>query len=691
MFMRRPSFETLEARALLSTVVVTTLSDETNANSTTSLREAISKALAGDTISFKSGLTGTITLGKGQLSIGKNLTITGPGASKVSVSGNNATRVFSISSGKVSISGLTIKNGRAADNGGGIFSNSTLTLSSCTISGNTAFGRSTVDQGLNANGGGIYARNTLTLSSCTFSNNQAQGGWPEGNGNGGTARGGAIFNDGAKLSITNCTFSGNQAIGGGGFGSADLALAGNAWGGAIYNHNIGFSISGSSFTSNKALGGDTTTQTAGGQARGGAIAHDTAATSLLSITKTTFSKNQATGHAGGGDENGNGPGGNAYGGAIWTRGATTLTGATVSSNAASGGAGGTYKGHRPFIENGGSAFGGGIFASAALTISASTISGNAATAGFGGDLNDAAGGGIYTTGKLTLSTSTIDSNKAVGGQSFQSGVAGASADGGGVYVNAASSSITASTFSANSVAGAQGAPPLQDFGGGGGPFGPAGNGGGARGGGLFSAQAITLINDTFNGNKATGGKGGFGVSDEQHGGTGGGATGGAIYDGTAKAASTFTNLTLAGNSAIAGAAGDNGGQSGGSNGGGIYSNSSPALKLANSIVALNNAFLGPDINGKIASQGHNLIGKNTGFSGLVSSDKRGTSSSPLNPKLGSLANNGGPTRTMALLTGSPAIDAGDNAKIASGVTTDQRGKKRIFNAKVDIGAFEFGA
>ena len=56
--------------------------------------------------------------------------------------------------------------------------------------------------------------------------------------------------------------------------------------------------------------------------------------------------------------------------------------------------------------------------------------------------------------------------------------------------------------------------------------------------------------------------------------------------------------------------------------------------------------------------------------------------------LAPLGNYGGPTQTMALLPGSPAIDAGSNALIPAGVTTDQRGLPRIVSGIVDIGAFE---
>jgi len=60
----------------------------------------------------------------------------------------------------------------------------------------------------------------------------------------------------------------------------------------------------------------------------------------------------------------------------------------------------------------------------------------------------------------------------------------------------------------------------------------------------------------------------------------------------------------------------------------------------------------------------------------------------VNPLIGPLQNNGGPTETMALLPGSPAIAAGSDALIPPGIITDQRGAARIVNGTVDIGAFE---
>ena len=83
----------------------------------------------------------------------------------------------------------------------------------------------------------------------------------------------------------------------------------------------------------------------------------------------------------------------------------------------------------------------------------------------------------------------------------------------------------------------------------------------------------------------------------------------------------------------------------------------------------------------------NLSGISNGSNGNLI----GTAAAPINPMLGPLQNNGGPTKTMALLPGSPAINAGDNSLIPAGVTTDQRGTgyARIDDGTVDIGAYEF--
>ena len=106
-------------------------------------------------------------------------------------------------------------------------------------------------------------------------------------------------------------------------------------------------------------------------------------------------------------------------------------------------------------------------------------------------------------------------------------------------------------------------------------------------------------------------------------------------------------------------------------------------------MATNTATLnGPDALGTFASQGNNLVGEIDGSSGWIASDLTGTIAQPLSPLLAALGDYGGPTQTLALLPGSPAIDAGSNALIPAGVTTDQRGLPRVVNSVVDIGAFE---
>jgi hypothetical protein len=329
---------------------------------------------------------------------------------------------------------------------------------------------------------------------------------------------------------------------------------------------------------------------------------------------------------------------NVTGGGIFNAGTLTLTDCVLSGNRASGP--GTA--------------GGGISNTGTLTVTNSTLSGNSAFGALGGS----SGGGISNTGTLTVTNSTLSGNFAF---AFRPG-GGA---GGGIY-NGGTLTVTNSTLSGNSVSGASG-----------------------RGGGIYNGGSLTVANSTLSGNS-------------------GSATfsfGGGIYNGGSL---TFTNSTLSGNSAI-------GVGGGGPAGGGIYNTgtltvtsatlsgnaarglvpgagggiaNAGTLTIRNTLVAGNTAAGSPDVSGALNSPGHNLIGDGTGGSGFAASDLVGTSSNPIDPKLGPLQDNGGPTQTMALLPDSPAIDAGDNA-FAPG-PYDQRGPgfPRIVNSIIDIGAFE---
>ena len=95
----------------------------------------------------------------------------------------------------------------------------------------------------------------------------------------------------------------------------------------------------------------------------------------------------------------------------------------------------------------------------------------------------------------------------------------------------------------------------------------------------------------------------------------------------------------------------------------------------------------------VTNSDHNLIGDANGSTGFSTAhgDQVGSGSHILNPGLGPLANHGGPTLTISLLVGSPAINAGDNAVESVTDPSDQRGQGffRISGGITDIGAYEF--
>src|SRR5262249_25177569 len=130
-----PQLEALEDRFMPSTLTVLNNMDSGSG----SLRAEIAAGSSGDTIVFAPSLDGqTITLTTGVLDINKSLTIQGPGASQLTVSGNHSSTVFQVEPiTQVTLSGLTISNG----SGGGILNSgygATLTVSGCTLSGNSA-------------------------------------------------------------------------------------------------------------------------------------------------------------------------------------------------------------------------------------------------------------------------------------------------------------------------------------------------------------------------------------------------------------------------------------------------------------------------------------------------------------------------------------------------------------------------
>jgi len=136
-----------------------------------SLRAALASANDGDTINFDVSVTGTITLTSGALPVNKSVTIQGPSANILAVSGNGLSSVFYIASGEiVTISDLTITNGKG-NNGGGIYNDhATLTVTNSSVSRSDSS---------NA-GAGIYNdHGTLTVSDSTLSDNNALGGSPD--------------------------------------------------------------------------------------------------------------------------------------------------------------------------------------------------------------------------------------------------------------------------------------------------------------------------------------------------------------------------------------------------------------------------------------------------------------------------------------------------------------------------------
>jgi hypothetical protein len=301
--------------------------------------------------------------------------------------------------------------------------------------------------------------------------------------------------------------------------------------------------------------------------------------------------------------------------------------------------------------------GGGIIALnfSTLTVSHSTLSGNASTSD---------GGGIASAGNLTLVDSTLSDNTANGN------------NGGGLF-NLGTATITGSLFTGGTA---------------------------SEGGGIFNDGTLSLSGSTLTGNTASNNGGGLWISgtaviEDSTAADNVANGGGGLYN---QATLTVVNSTIADNQA-------------GAYGGGIWNNGG-GLTVVSSTIAYNSTSTGGGIrdeNGAAATLDNTIVVENggadlagsgvfaTSASNLVGYDQTGSLSGSDNllgvtdPGIGLLASNGGPTQTIALLAGSPAINGGSNAFAVDPTTNqplayDQRGIgfPRTVAGMVDIGAYE---
>jgi len=306
------------------------------------------------------------------------------------------------------------------------------------------------------------------------------------------------------------------------------------------------------------------------------------------------------------------------------------------------------------FENNKSAVSGGAVHSngaSVLTFNNAFMTGNQAQGGFGGGAI-----GLTGTGTLNVNGSTLTGNSTAGGpggaiyalvnstinidKSTVSGNAAALSAGGGVYFfNTGTLNVTNSTISGNTA----------DL-----------SGGGVY---MFAPTGLLISNSTISGNTATN-------------------DGGGVYVANLAVAATIRNSTIALNTANGTVIG----------GGGIALKAvavGGSLTLSSTIVAKNVNGISPDVNADVAVNiggNNNFIGDKTGSVATFTGVGNLTGDPLLDPS--GLKSNGGPTETIALQAGSPAINTGNNA---AGLATDQRGLQRVAGGTADIGAYEFGA
>lgn len=542
-----------------------------------SLRDAIATAQSGDVIKFSLASGARITLTSGEIIIteGKNLTIDGAGVAKLTISGNNQSRIFNIKSNAASVNELTIKNliladgvapseppetdGSPADTsqrGGAILSGSSSALNL----DNVIFNDNKAVRG----GGAIYGNSysKLLVLNSQFNRNSGVGKNDE-------RAGGAItFRGSDELIVKNSRFIGNKGVNGG----------------AINTVHAKVTIDDSEFINNTSDGVYDPSQPAtdkgnpksdSGKIRGygGAVyidsAHERAEepTGYARIYRSVFEGNK-----------GKGAGGAAY---IYT-----------------------VPGDKVIIDS--STFENNQVKPLTIKPGAKLPYGYVLAPGNGGGLNQTSNAGIGANAGFIVTNSTFANNTATN-------------QGGGLWKNVSPTTIVNSTFSGNKARNIHNSTDNSEIGGGLALYGPA-----------------TITNSTIANNFANWMGGGLAVDNEN--------------------LVTVSNTIFDDNIANRGGA--------------------PTKTGAHTTRRINK--------GQNNIQFPNRTSASTDFLAVAGIRV-------IDPKLGPLQYNGGLTKTMALLSGSPAIDAGVPLLIA---TRDQRGKLRPVDgngnglAAKDIGAFE---
>ncbi len=726
------------------TLTVTSLADSsgscTGAGSSlncSTLRSAILEAntAAGSTIQFQSGVTGTVFLGSVLPTISQSVTIAGPGANSLTISGIYAYQILNISAGTVTISGLAFANGTAhGSDAGAIFDGGSgaLTLMNSTFSGNngnyggavTTFGATTVTNctffGNTAeNGGGAINSNAaLVVTNSTFSGNSTTAPYNPNNGGYG---GGAILSFGSVLTVTNSTFSGNSSAG---------------WGGALFPNSGTLTANNDIFVGNTVLN----------SSRGAGIA------GLAGTSNGSYDLFYQNVDANGTEDDCDGCTSNTnaitgsnpnlfpmgyYGGSTETLLPQPGSPAICAGSSADVPNGVTTD-QRGFVLSNSSCSNGGVDVGAVqsdyIQVTNTTDSGAgslraaiiAAATNDGGEISFANG----VTGTITLGSAlpaishsmvivgpgagnlTVSGNNSyqifnisststmfLSGLTLANGNSNAASTGGGAIENAGTLTVIDSIFTgslSNGVGGNEGgaienvgtlAATNCSFSGNSAASGGAinaygtttitgsifsGNIGPSGGGAVINDGTTTVINSTFSGNSANSSSGDFG--------------GGAIesFGGTL----TVINSTFSGNFTS-------------SRGGAIDSFNGATLMAYNNIFTGNSSGLPSsgagivDLGGTVNAS-YSLYYQNLD-AGATEDDCNSCTSNTnaitgADPLLAALGNYGGPTQSMLPAPGSPAICGGTTGLIPSGVTTDQRGFSRTTSyggtACADLGAVQ---